>query len=186
MTSGNLLAMSSAEVLSKVEANAQVVDDLERLLLRCTDENQVVSYELIRNTLYINVQDNEYRYLMTKARKRLESRGVLFRTLRGTGLKPLTQGDALNEIGKEARGKVKKTVDQWGGRFRHIDPHKLNQNELETYIKEGLSYHKHEDLIGSSADDKIAAVVGAIENPLSPRNIKIMLLQAKEQLKSIG
>jgi len=173
-------------LLSKVESDERFVDDLEQLLMACYAQQQTLTYQRIKNELHIDPQFHENRYLVKKAKDRLDDKGITFRTLRQIGFKPLTHGEGLKQAGKDGRSKVKVAVKKWGNKFKRIDPHKLNQAELEIYIREGLSYQRHEDLTSSETEEKIEIAASTISDPLSPANLKKMLLLAKEEMRSLG
>jgi len=174
------------QVLSQTEINEQIIESLEQHLDKSSTDNSFASYEDLSSVAQQDVQTDEGRRLLWKARKALEARGVHFKTCHRAGLKPLTSEEVLRNVGTDSRKKIASTVDRWGGTIKTIDPDKLDSKGLDQYLKSIVSHQVHEQFAVSTTQLRIEATVDAIEDPLSPKNMRLMQLAAMEKFKSLG
>jgi hypothetical protein len=126
--------------------------------------------------------------LYTAINKVLEDYNYSFRCVAGVGYKPMQGIEQCQVTGRKARQSIQNTTRKWRGHYAAVKAADLSQEELKTYIFEGLRLNHVEEAIGAKADAKIEEAIDSAQslNPLSKENMRQIMRNCMRQLEGVG
>jgi hypothetical protein len=114
--------------------------------------------------------------------------GVIFKSVRNKGYKPLPAGEAIAHVGVNSRTKIKAETIRWRDKFEAVPTTNLKTpKDVEAWLKECLKLNAYEDMQGGRLAVRVDAVIEAVkeDDRLSPENMRQMQLNALKRINGL-